>query len=107
MRTVFLGSEALANNEVTRGQLRWKYRPLYPNVYTPRIAAPSLYANTVGAWLWSDRRALITGRAASAMHGARWVDEKSPVELIWRNDRPPVGIITRNDHFLFDDTSLL
>jgi hypothetical protein len=104
MRTVFLGSEALANNEVTRGQLRWKYRPLYPNVYTPRIAAPSLYANTVGAWLWSDQRALITGRAASAMHGARWVDEKSPVELIWRNDRPPVGIITRNDHFLFDDT---
>src|SRR6478672_13862402 len=103
MHTVFLGSEALANREVTRGQLRWKYRALYPNVYTPRIATPSLYANTVGAWLWSGRRAPITGRAASALHGAKWVDEKAPVEMIWRNDRPPAGIITRNDHFLYED----
>ena len=103
MSTVFLGSEALARKEVTWGQLRWKYRALYPNVYTPRIATPSLYANTVGAWLWSGRRAPITGRAASALHGAKWVDEKAPVEMIWRNDRPPAGIITRNDHFLYED----
>ena len=56
MAVVFVGSEALARKEVTMGQLRWKYRALYPNVYTPRIAPPSLYANTVGAWLWSGRR---------------------------------------------------
>jgi hypothetical protein len=103
MKTVFLGSEAIDRNEVTRGQLRWKYRAIYPDVYTPGIAEPSLYTNTVGAWLWSGRRAPITGRAASAIHGARWVDEDAPVELLWRNNRPPEGIITRNDHFLCDD----
>lgn len=103
MGTVFLGSEALARNEVTRGQLRWKYRRLYPDVYTPRIGTPSLYANTVGAWLWSGRQAPITGRAASALHGAKWVDESTPVELLSRNDHPPLGIITRNDHFRDDD----
>jgi very-short-patch-repair endonuclease len=103
MGTIFLGSEALARGEVTWGQLRSRYRAIYPDVYTPRIAAPSLYANTVGAWLWSGRRAPITGRAASAIHGSLWVDENAPIELVWRNNRPPDGIITRNDHFTHDD----
>jgi hypothetical protein len=103
MGTVFLGSEAIDRNEVTWGQLRWHYRAIYPDVYTPRLAEPSLYTNTVGAWLWSGRRAPITGRAAAALHGALWVDEAAPIELIWRNNRPPDGIITRNDHFAYDD----
>jgi hypothetical protein len=103
MRSVFLGSEALDRNEVTWGQLRWRYRTLFPDVYTSRIAQRSLHANTVGAWLWSGRRAPITGRAASALHGAKWVDEDAPIELIWRNDHPPAGIITRNEHFLYSD----
>jgi hypothetical protein len=103
MATIFLGSEALARNEVTPGQLRWKYRTLYPNVYTPKIAAPSLYANTVGAWLWSRRTGVVTGRAAAALHGARWVDEKTPIELLAVNHHPPQGIITRDEHFLYDD----
>jgi very-short-patch-repair endonuclease len=103
MGTIFLGSEALARGEVTWGQLRSRYRAIYPDVYTPRIAEPSLYANAVGAWLWSGRRAPITGRAASSIHGSLWVDERAPIELLWRNNRPPHGIITRNDHFTDDD----
>jgi hypothetical protein len=103
MSTVFLGSEALAQRQVTWGQLRSRYRAIYPDVYTPRIAEPSLYANTLGAWLWSGRRAPITGRAASAMHGSLWVDETAPVEMLWSNNRPPPGIITRNDHFTCED----
>jgi len=103
MGIVFLGSEALARNELTWGQLRSRYRAIYPNVYAPRLAEPSLRANTVGAWLWSGRRAPITGRAASAIHGSTWVDENAPVELLWPNNRPPRGIITRNDHFSYDD----
>ena len=103
MSSVFLGSEAIAQKQVTWGQLRSRYRAIFPDVYTPRIAEPSLYSNTLGAWLWSGRRAPITGRAASAMHGSLWVDEKAPVELMWRNDHPPAGIITRNSHFTCDD----
>ena len=105
MGTVFLGSEALARNELTWGQLRSRYRAIYPNVYTPRLAERSLDAHTVGAWLWSGRRAPITGRAASALHGSKWVDQNAPVELLWPNNRPPRGIITRNDRF--DDDEVL
>jgi hypothetical protein len=103
MEEVFLGSEAIDRNELTWGQLRWRYRPIYPDVYMRRLADRSLHANTVGAWLWCGRRAPITGRAASALHGALWVDENAPVELIWHNNRPPDGIITRNEHFAYDD----
>ncbi|MGV0745510.1 hypothetical protein [Mycolicibacterium sp. XJ870] len=103
MGTIFVGSEALARGELTRGRLRSAYRPIFPDVYQPRIAEPSLYRNTVGAWLWSKRRGVITGRAAAALHGAEWVDEDAPIELIWRNNRPPRGIITHNDRFTCDD----
>ncbi|OBB57763.1 hypothetical protein A5757_18120 [Mycobacterium sp. 852013-51886_SCH5428379] len=103
MGTVFVGSEELARGTITRARLLTAYRALFPNVYQPAIAEPSLYANTVGAWLWSKRRGVITGRAAAALHGAEWVDANSPVELIWRNNRPPQGIIARNDRFAYDE----
>ena len=103
MAIIFLGSEALDRNEVTPGQLRWHYRKLFPDVYTPRAAAPSLYANTVGAWLWSGRRGVITGRAAAAIHGARWVADDAPIELLAVNHHPPRGIITRDEHFAYED----
>lgn len=103
MGTIILGSEAIDRGEVSRQGLRSAYRTIFPDVYIPAVAEPSLYANTVGAWLWSKRRAVITGKAAAALHGAEWVDENSPVELIWRNNRPPHGIVTRNDRFTCDE----
>jgi hypothetical protein len=105
MGTIFLGSEALLRNEVTPGQLRWRYRQLFPDVYTPKVAKKSLYANTVGAWLWTGRRGVVTGRAASALHGASWVDEDAPVELLWTNHHPPKGIITHDERFDCDDVT--
>jgi hypothetical protein len=55
-----------------------------------------------GAWLWSGRRAVIAGVAASALHGARWVDDDTPIERIWSNTRPPRGLVAR-DETLGDD----
>jgi hypothetical protein len=88
---------------MTRGRLRAAYRAIFPDIYQPRMAEPSLYGNTVGAWLWSGQRAVITGRAAAALHGAEYVDADSPIELIWRNNRPRRGIVTRNDRFTDDE----
>jgi hypothetical protein len=98
-----LGSEAIARGEITRGQLRSRYRAIYRDVYLPREAKQSLRANTVGAWLWTRRQGVITGRAASALHGARWVDDDTPVELVAANNRPPRGIITRRDRIAADE----
>jgi hypothetical protein len=103
MKTIFSGSEAVARGEISRGRLRWSYQSLYPNVYMPRVGQRSLYANTVGAWLWSGQRGVVTGRAAAALHGALWVDEDSPVELLWNNNHPPPGIIARNERFTSDE----
>jgi len=103
MDGVFLGSEALKRGEITRGQLRWNYRTIYPDVYEAKAVEPSLRANTVGAWLWSQRRGVITGRAAAALHGALWVNADTPIELLWKNWNPPRGIIARDERFTYDD----
>ena len=103
MRDVFIGSEALANGELTRGRLRWNYRAIFPDVYSSNAVAPSLRRNTIGAWLWSGRRGVIAGRAAAAVHGALWVNASAPVEMIGRCAHPPKGIILRNERIEADE----
>ncbi len=51
------------------------------------------------------RRSLVTGRAASAVYGARWVEEHAPVELLWRNNHCPPGIIARGERFQADEVA--
>ena len=68
MDDVFLGSESLRAGALTRGQLRWRYSALFPDVYTAKLVEPSLRQRTVGAWLWSGRRGIVAGRAAAGLH---------------------------------------
>lgn len=96
----FVGSEALAAGLVNRYQLRTRFRAEFPDVYVPRQTPPSLSQRTVAAWLWSRRRGTVAGGAAAAWHGARWVDDHLPVELVHANPRAPRGIITRRDGLL-------
>lgn len=94
---VFIGTEAMARGELNRYELRRWYRPVFRGVYLPKAGAPNLRARTVGAWLWSRRRAVVAGLAASALHGAYWVDDATPVELIWRRSRSHNGLVVRQD----------
>lgn len=107
MSAPIIGSEALTSGALTRGQLRWNYRPLFPDVYVLKSANRSLEMMTIGAWLWSERRATITGRAAAALHGAKWVDECAPIEMLWRNNHHPSGVIVRNERFQPDEITSL
>ncbi|HEY1843124.1 MAG TPA: hypothetical protein VGG53_23415 [Mycobacterium sp.] len=100
-----IGSEALASGSLTRGQLRWNYRPIFPDVYVPKSMSRSLEVMTIGAWLWSGRRALVTGLAASALHGARWIGEQAPVELLRRNNHYPPGVVVRDERFEPDEVT--
>ncbi|OBK54597.1 DUF559 domain-containing protein [Mycobacterium kubicae] len=95
--TVFLGSEALTSGALTRGQLRWNYRRIHRDVYLPKDAARTLWINVCAAWLWSSRRGVIAGRAAAALHGAKWVDDVTPIELIGQFNHPPPGVIVRRE----------
>ncbi|MEB3980424.1 DUF559 domain-containing protein [Mycobacterium sp. 663a-19] len=106
-RQPFIGTEALAAGDVSRHELRKYYRAIMPNVYLENRLVPSLQQRAVAAWLWSRREAVIAGAAASAMHGARWVDDAAPVELIWRNARAPQCVVTRHALLLSDEFQTL
>ncbi len=96
MRQVpFIGSEERASGRLSRHQLRVAYRALFPDVYVPERVEPSLHVRIRAAWLWSDRRAVIAGAAAAALHGARWIPDGVPVELICDRPRAPEGVLTR------------
>ncbi|MFV8231739.1 hypothetical protein [Mycolicibacterium fortuitum] len=100
MRVPLLGSEAVAAGLLTRGQLRSRYRRIYRDVYVPRDHEVCLRDRVVGA-AFTSADAVIAGVAASAMHGARWVDDDVPVELI-ATVRRQRGLIVRRET-LHDD----
>lgn len=107
MDAPIVGSEAIASGTLTRGQLRWNYRTIFPNIYIPKFTDRTLEATAIGAYLWSERRAAITGRAAAALHGAKWVSANAPIELLWRNNHCPPGIIARDERFAPDEVGVI
>jgi hypothetical protein len=94
---VFIGSEAITNGVLTEHQLRRWHRPLFRDVYVPKWDAPSLDDRILAAWLWSRRQAVVSGVAASALHGALWVDAETPIELVAPSARPQRGLLVRNE----------
>jgi len=100
----FIGSEALAAGLVNRHQLRTGFTRLFPGVYQARQTTPSLQDQIRAAWLWSQRRGVIAGLAAAALHGTRWVDSHSAVELVHANARAPAGVVVRRDLLLAGET---
>ncbi|OHU96417.1 hypothetical protein [Mycobacterium talmoniae] len=105
-RQPFIGSEALSAGLVSWHELDRYYTAIMPNVYLDKRITPPLRQRIFAAWLWSGRQAVIAGLAASALHGARWVDDNAVVELIWRNARAPNGVKTRDVLLLDGETQL-
>jgi hypothetical protein len=105
MGEVFIGSEALAQSRLTEYELRRWHRAIFRDVYVPKTRQLTLRDRIEGAWLRSGRNGVIAGVAASALHGAGWVDADIPIELVWPNTRPPPGLIAR-DETLADDEQI-
>lgn len=103
----FLGSEVLTCGALSRHQLRSRYRAVFPNVYFAKDLEPSLVQRIGAAWLWSNRQGVIAGAAAAALHGARWIPDGVPVELIHPNTHPPRGVLTRRDRLVDGETQLM
>ena len=103
MGEVFRGSEALASGRLTRQELRRWHRPVYRGIYHDAGTAPTLRDRATAAWLASDRRGVIAGVAASALHNAQWVDEDVPIELISNRARRQRGLIVRNEALAEDE----
>lgn len=103
MGEVLIGSEAIADGVVTRHTLQRWYRRIYPDIHLSKDGVPSLQDRTVGAWLWTRRAGIVTGIAASAIHGAEWVDDDVHVELIAPHNRVPAGLIVRDERIGDDE----
>ncbi|OBH02682.1 hypothetical protein [Mycobacterium sp. E1747] len=107
MAEPFVGSEALASASLTRHRLRTRFAAIYPDVYVPRGAELSATTRAHAAWLWSRRRGIVAGHSASALHGAKWVEGRTPAQLLYEHRRPPNGIHTWSDRVCFDETQLV
>jgi hypothetical protein len=107
MQEPFIGSEALASGALNRHQLRVRYRAVFPNVYLPKDVEASLQQRTAAAWLWCKGRGTIAGAAAAAVHGAQWIPDAVPIELICANTRPPSGVLTRRDALADGETQTI
>ncbi|BBY51782.1 hypothetical protein MARA_52500 [Mycolicibacterium arabiense] len=106
MERAFVGSELL-DGGLTPGQLRWRYRAVHPRIYVPRDAASSIQLDAYAAWLWTDRRGIVSGRAAAALHGAQWVIPGTPIEMIAPQGRPRAGVLIRNQRIDWDEVCML
>lgn len=102
MGEVFRGSEAIAGKLSEYALRRW-YQPIFRDVYIPKGQAATIHDRALGAWLWSKRRAVIAGVAASALHGAEWIDPDVAIELVMSFPRPPRGIVARNESLADDE----
>jgi hypothetical protein len=96
MLSPFIGSAAVASGMLTRGQLRWNYTAIHPDVYIPKGSERTLDVRTRAAALWVPG-GIIAGRAAAAVHGASWVGACTPVELVGRARRSQAGVIVREE----------
>lgn len=103
MEHIIIGTEALARGAITSHALRRYYRPLFRNVHAPRDRILTVRDRAIGAWLYSRRAGIITGMAASSLHGASWIDAEIDIELIFKYTRPPAGIIARNERIAADE----
>lgn len=106
MTEVFLGREALGDG-LPRHELRRWYKQMFRGVYIPKNAVPTLEDRVLGAWLTSDRRGVVAGVAASALHGAQWVDAREPIELLVAERRRQPGLVIRMDRFRDDEVTTL
>jgi hypothetical protein len=104
MGEVFLGREAMGDG-LSRHDLRRWYRPLFRGVHVSKWATPTLADRTLGAWLTTDRTGVIAGVAASALHGAEWVDDTEPIEILVNDRRRQSGLVVRMDRVAEDEVT--
>ncbi len=99
----FVGSEAVARGDMTRGVLRARYTAILPNIYLRKGAEPTLLDRAQAAWLWSGKTGIIAGRTAAGFYRNPWQLSSDPVDLIARHSRHPPGIVLHNERISVDE----
>jgi hypothetical protein len=106
VRQAFIGSEVIKSGALTPYQLRSRCVAIHPDVYVSPGTDLTATTRAHAAWLWSRRRGIVAGHSASAVHGAKWVDNRAPAQLLYQHRRPPAGIHTWSDVVADDEVQL-
>lgn len=80
---------------------------MHPDVYAVKGARLTATSRAAAAWLWTRRSGVMAGRSAAALHGAKWVDDDEPAQILHRNRRSPKGIETWSDRFEEDELQVV
>lgn len=105
--TLIVATEALKSGELTRRDLQRRYTMVYRNVYVRAGTQLTAADRARAAWLWSGRRATLTGHCAAAVLGSRWIPPDAPVE-IGHSRRPAArGMIARCNVFRDDEVCVV
>jgi hypothetical protein len=107
MGVPFVGSEAVTSGALAPYGLRARFMAIHRDIYVPRDTELTAIVRARAAWLWSQRRGVVAGRSASALHGAKWVDADCPAEIIYDNRHAPAGIRAWSDSIEDDEIVLL
>lgn len=107
MPQAFFGTEAIRLGRLTRSQLRWNYRAVLPDVYIAKEEPRTVALHAFAASLWTGCDGVVAGRAAAALHGAKWIDASTPVDMIGRNRRPQRGVTVRAERIEPDEIMLI
>lgn len=105
MEVPFIGSEAVASGALAPYGLRARFMAIHRDIYVPRGTVLTAITRARAAWLWSQRRGVVAGRSASALHGAKWVDANRPAEIIYGNRHSPAAIRTWSDSIESDEVA--
>lgn len=103
----FIGHEALTAGLVTRHALRTRFVAVHRDVYVSADTplTPALRARA--AWLRSRRRGVLAGLSASALHRAKWIDQRLPATIIDTNRRRVPGVVVWAAHLQDDEICLI
>jgi hypothetical protein len=104
---LIVATEALASGELTRRDLRRRYAKVYRNVYVRAGTHLTAADRARAAWLWSGRRATLTGHCAAAVLGSRWIPPEAPVEIAHSRRPAASGMISRCNTFSDDEVCVV
>ncbi|WAC92147.1 type IV toxin-antitoxin system AbiEi family antitoxin [Mycobacterium sp. Aquia_213] len=103
----FVGSEAIAGGLLIRSQLTAHYTRLFRDVYVNPDTQVTAALRAKAGWLWAKRQGVVAGFSAAALHGSKWVDHTTTVELLHENRHRLPGIRTRGDRVGEDEVVIV
>lgn len=72
-------------------------------MYVDRDADVTASLRAKAAWLWTGRQGVVAGLAAAALHGSKWVDGMTVVDLIHGNRHRQAGVRVHADRIDEDE----